>query len=112
MSTQHSEEPQVPAYRRAARSQPCPRCGALIGQPCRTPKGRATSEHSVRYAITQPAQNIGYEEGLRDALDLLDWKADEGIEEIRKQIAIQHDMVRRHNLRREQEQVVLPGVQP
>lgn len=92
---------QLPAWRRSSRTVPCPFCGAAVGSPCRTGAGRATYEHGARSSITRRAQNIGYEEGLRDALLLLDWKSTEGVEVIRDQVATQLDMVRRHNVREE-----------
>lgn len=65
----------VPEYIRAARTQPCPYCGAETGDPCRTVSGRASYTHGGRQRITSNAYRIGIEEGLRTALILLDWQA-------------------------------------
>ena len=64
----------VPAYIRAARTRACPRCGADDGETCRTPRGKSTYVHSVRMDLTLDAYYIGIEEGLRSALDYLDWQ--------------------------------------
>jgi hypothetical protein len=97
----------LPAYRRAARTVACSHCGAPVGRPCRLPSGWVTFEHRNRYSIVGLAQNIGYEEGLRDALDLIDWQVgrhgvNTTIQEVRHQIERQHEMVAR-SVRREEE---------
>ena len=36
--------------RAASRENSCERCGAQVGDPCRTKSGRATSSHQIREA--------------------------------------------------------------
>lgn len=94
---------ELPDYKRANRTVPCSRCGAEVGESCRTPRGRATYDHGARSDVTSAAFRIGVEAGLSDALDLIDWNTGT-MDEVRKIIANQHRMIRRGNLRREQEQ--------
>ena len=55
-------------FTQAARSVPCDFCGAAKGEPCRTPRGRTTFNHSVRDYTVRAAFFFGYEAGLRDAV--------------------------------------------
>jgi hypothetical protein len=93
----------LPAYRRAARSLPCPKCGAEVDRPCRTKSGHTTYEHAERSRLTLRSQNIGYEEGLRDALSMLDWQAekpgDDPVGRIRDSFEKQLAMIVRVNRR-------------
>lgn len=57
-------------FQRALRSVPCPHCGAEIGDPCRTPSGRATLGHGARDSVIRNAFFVGIEAGLSDALEL------------------------------------------
>lgn len=91
---------ELPDYKRANRTVPCPYCGALAGQPCRTPRGRATYDHGARSDIVGAAFRIGIEGGLRDALGLA---AREDAPGAMREIRRQYDFVRRGNLRREAE---------
>lgn len=97
---------EIPAYIRAARTQPCPYCNASIGQPCRDKSGRANTTHADRQRATWGAYHIGYETGLRDALALLDWEVTKRglnttVAQVRERIAGQHDMVWHSNRRDE-----------
>ncbi|WP_455429454.1 zinc finger domain-containing protein [Nocardioides dongkuii] len=89
----------LPAYRRAARSQPCPHCGAGTGSPCRTPRGRPTYEHTARSRITRAALNIGYEEGLRDAIAVLGRRSTVGLAAVREQLVRNLDLIAEDNQR-------------
>ena len=91
--------PDLPDYRRAARTVSCSRCGAAPGEPCRTSSGRADREHAVRHNLVATAFRIGVESGLSDALVILGAAAT--LVEACEQTARQHEFVRRGNLKRE-----------
>lgn len=86
----------IPDYRRAARSTPCPRCNAQIGEPCQAPSGRrATYEHVSRQRATRLAFHVGIESGLSEALELLDWQSRKSgvnvtVGQVREVLARQH----------------------
>lgn len=93
------------AWDRAFRSQPCPHCDAEIGAPCRTPRGKLTSPHLARMNITRAALDLGYEDGLRDALGFIDREVNRTtvgpvLDRAREQIARQLGFVERSNARR------------
>lgn len=90
----------TPAYIRAARAVECPRCGSLAGRRCVSATGRATGEHAARYDATRKVLNIGYADGLNDALLLLDWQVrkhgvNTTVEQVREPIAGQYGYAER-----------------
>lgn len=98
----------IPEYVRAARTQPCPRCGSEVGETCRTPRGKSTYTHSNRSRITDKAYRIGIEEGLRCAISYIDWQVGKSgvnttVEQIRKVIEGDFTFLAESNARREQE---------
>ncbi|NJP71921.1 hypothetical protein [Streptomyces sp. C1-2] len=63
------EERQQPALGPGKYARQCPRCEALVGRPCRTPKGKVRPPHPQR--SEQPVAGGGAERAARAALSAL-----------------------------------------
>lgn len=70
----------APAFRELAELVPCPRCMALVGEPCRTDGSRGGTPrscypHEVRSRPTMDAWRAGFTDGVAEGLLSVDWRA-------------------------------------